>query len=104
MEQEQEVSLDRAIGALRSVENFLKGFEKVGVVIRAAAAAEKAPAQAKAELERLQGELASLMAEKEKLEAALPPLRAEYGELMSKLTTARKELEALRQRIEGLLP
>ena len=104
MEQEQEVSLERAIGALRSVENFLKGFDKIGEVIRAAAAAEKAPAQAKVELERLEAEIAKRTAEKERLEAALPTLRAEYADLTGKLAAARSEFAGIRARLETAVP
>lgn len=85
------------------MENFLKGFEKVGVVVRAAAQAKDAPRQAQRELERLQGEIASRTAEKEKLEEALPPLRAELAELTPRLEQARTDLAALRRRIEELV-
>lgn len=47
------VDLSHAIGALRSVENFLKGFDRVGEVVRAAAAAE-------AMLREYEGRLATL--------------------------------------------
>ena len=92
-------SLQHALSGLRTLEEWAKGLQPIGEVIRGALSAERSLEEHERRKEELLREIEALRAEKARLAEELPPLRQERQEAQAKLVAIQAEFDELRKTI-----